>query len=164
MCWRGQATGGSCGGRCARCDRRRSGTERRAVPPAPATRAATCRGGRHARPAVLRRWHGDLAAQQCRAAGLGTEHATLALVRQSLIGRFRIPPSVSIENIETHAGGYLAFRFACEADLRNIDPNDLPPGTAVPGKVYYVSRLTPDHQRHEVTVRIFPLLKMEKVQ
>jgi hypothetical protein len=93
-----------------------------------------------------------------------TDHATLSLVRQSLIGRFGIPPGVSIENIETHAGGYLAFRFACEADLHNIDPNDLPPGTAVPGKVYYVSRLTPDHQRHEVTVRIFPLLKMEKVQ
>jgi hypothetical protein len=92
------------------------------------------------------------------------DHATLALVRQSLIGRFKVPPSVSIENIETHAGGYLAFRFACEADLRNIDPNDLPSGTAVPGKVYYVSRLTPDHQRHEVTVRVFPLLKMEKVQ
>ncbi len=93
-----------------------------------------------------------------------TDPATLALVRQSLTGRFKLPASVTIEDIETHAGGYLAFRFACEADLHNIDPHDLPPGTAVPGKVYYVSRLTPDHQRHEVTVRIFPLLILEKVQ
>jgi hypothetical protein len=33
---------------------------------------------------------------------------TLALVRQSLTGRFGLPASVSIENIETHAGGYVA--------------------------------------------------------
>ncbi len=93
-----------------------------------------------------------------------TDPATLALVRQSLTERFKLPASVTIDDIETHAGGYLAFRFACEADLHNIDPHNLPPGTAVPGKVYYVSRLTPDHQRHEVTVRIFPLLILEKVQ
>ena len=58
---------------------------------------------------------------------------TLALVRQSLTGRFKVPASVTIENIQTHAGGYVAFRFACEADLRGIDPNDLPPGSPVPG-------------------------------
>ena len=55
---------------------------------------------------------------------------TLALVRRSLTGRFNLPASVAIENIQTHAGGYLAFRFACEADLRGIDPHDLPPDTA----------------------------------
>jgi hypothetical protein len=89
---------------------------------------------------------------------------TLALVRQSLTGRFGLPASVSIENIETHAGGYVAFRFACKADLRDIDPSELAPGSPVPGAVYYVSRLTDGGRRHEVTVSIQPLLKMEKVQ
>jgi hypothetical protein len=89
---------------------------------------------------------------------------TLALVRQSLTGRFNIPAAVTIEDIETHSGGYLAFRFACQASLRNIDPNALSAGTAVPGKVFYVSRLTPDRQRHQVSVSIEPLLKLEKVQ
>lgn len=89
---------------------------------------------------------------------------TLALVRQSLTGRFKVPASVTIENIQTHAGGYVAFRFACEADLRGIDPNDLRPGSPVPGSVYYVSRLTDGGRRHEVTVSIQPLLILEKVQ
>jgi hypothetical protein len=89
---------------------------------------------------------------------------TLRLVRRSLTGRFNLPASVSIENIQTHAGGYLAFRFACEADLRNIDPHDLPVGAPIPGAVYYTSRLTDAGQRHQVTVSIQPLLKLEKVQ
>jgi hypothetical protein len=89
---------------------------------------------------------------------------TLALVRQSLTGRFKVPASVTIENIQTHAGGYVAFRFACEADLRGIDRNDLPPGSPVPGSVYYVSRLTDGGRRHEVTVSIQPLLILEQVQ
>jgi len=90
--------------------------------------------------------------------------ATLALVRRSLTGRFKLPASVSIENIETLAGGYLAFRFACEADLRGIDPRDLPPDTVVPGSVYYISRLTDGGRRQEVSVSIVPLLKLERVQ
>jgi hypothetical protein len=89
---------------------------------------------------------------------------TLALVRQSLTGRFKVPASVTIENIQTHAGGYVAFRFACEADLRGIDPNDLPPGSPVPGSVYYVSRLADGGRRHDVTVSIQPLLILEQVQ
>jgi hypothetical protein len=89
---------------------------------------------------------------------------TLALVRQSLLNRFKLPAGVTIEDIETHSGGYLAFRFACEASLGGIDPRDLPPGTPIPGSVYYVSRLTDGGKRHEVTVRIYPLLKLEKVQ
>jgi hypothetical protein len=89
---------------------------------------------------------------------------TLELVRSRLIGRFKLPSSVTIDNIETHAGGYVAFRFACEADLGGIDPNALPPGSPVPGSVYYVSRLTDGGRRHEVTVSIQPLLKLEKVQ
>jgi hypothetical protein len=89
---------------------------------------------------------------------------TLALVRRSLTGRFKLPASVTIENIETHAGGYVAFRFACEADLRGFGPNDLPPGSPIPGSVYYVSRLTDGGRRHEVSVSIQPVLKFEKVQ
>jgi len=90
--------------------------------------------------------------------------ATLALVQQSLLGHFKLPPGVTIDNIRTLAGGYLAFRFACEASLDNIDRNALPPGSVVPGFVYYISQLTPDHRRHEVSVRIEPLLIMERVQ
>ena len=89
---------------------------------------------------------------------------TLTLVRRSLTERFKVPASVTIENIQTHAGGYVAFRFACEADLRGIDPNDLRPGSPVPGSVYDVSRLTDGGRRHEVTVSIQPLLILEKVQ
>jgi len=89
---------------------------------------------------------------------------TLALVRQSLLNRFKLPASVTIDNIRTLAGGYAAFRFSCQASLDNIDRNALPPGTPIPGFVYYISQLTPDHQRHEVSVRIEPLLIMEKVQ
>jgi hypothetical protein len=89
---------------------------------------------------------------------------TLALVRRSLTGRFGLPASVTIENIETHAGGYLAFRFACEADLRGIDPKELPAGAAIPGSVYYTSRLAEGGERHVVTVNVQPLLKLEKVQ
>jgi hypothetical protein len=90
--------------------------------------------------------------------------ATLALVRRSLTGRFALPTTVTIENIETLAGGYVAFRFACEADLRGFDPKDLTPGSPVPGSVYYVSRLRDGGRRHEVTVSIQPLLKLERVQ
>jgi hypothetical protein len=89
---------------------------------------------------------------------------TLALVRQSLLDRFKLPAGVVISDIETHSGGYLAFRFSCEASLSGIDPGDLPPGTPIPGSVYYVSRLTDGGKRHEVTVRVYPLLKLEKVQ
>jgi hypothetical protein len=92
-----------------------------------------------------------------------TDPATLALVKRSLLDRFRLS-SVTITDIETHSGGYLAFRFACEASLGGIDPRDLAPGTPIPGSVYYVSRLTDGGKRHEVTVRIYPLLKLEKVQ
>ena len=90
--------------------------------------------------------------------------ATLALVHQSLTDRFKLPPGVTIDNVRTLAGGYLAFRFSCRAILDNIDRNALPPGTPIPGFVYYISQLTPDHQRHEVAVRIEPLMIMEQVQ
>ena len=62
------------------------------------------------------------------------------------------------------AGGYFAFRFACEADLGGIDPQSLAPGTPIPGTVYYVSQLTDGGQRHQVTVSIQPMLIMKRVQ
>ena len=89
---------------------------------------------------------------------------TLALVRQSLTGRFKLPRSVTIDNIETLAGGYVAFRFVCEASLGGIDPHELPAGSVVPGMVHYVSRFTDDHQRHEVTVSLQPVLIWERKQ
>jgi hypothetical protein len=89
---------------------------------------------------------------------------TLALVHRSLHDRFKLPSSVALGNIRTHAGGFVAFRFACEADLQGINRDDLPPGTPIPGSVYYVSELTEDGQRHEVSVRIYPLLTLQKVQ
>jgi hypothetical protein len=89
---------------------------------------------------------------------------TLALVRQSLTGRFKLPQSVTIENIHTLAGGYVAFRFVCEASLGGIDPHALPEGSVVPGSVHYVSRLTADHQSHEVSVSIQPVLIWERMQ
>lgn len=89
---------------------------------------------------------------------------TLALVRRSLTGRFKLPPSVTIENIQTLAGGYIGFRFVCEASLGGIDRNALPPSSDVPGIVHYVSRLTADHQSHEVSVSVQPLLIWERMQ
>ena len=89
---------------------------------------------------------------------------TLALVRQSLTERFKLPASVTIENIQTVAGGYVAFRFVCEAGLGGIDRNALPEGSAIPGSVRYVSQLTGDRRTHEVTVSIQPVLMWERVQ
>ena len=89
---------------------------------------------------------------------------TLALVRQSLTGRFRLPPTVTIDNIQVLAGGYVAFRFVCEASLGGIDSHDLAPGAYVPGVVHYVSRLTVDHRDHEVSVSIQPALIWERKQ
>ncbi len=93
-----------------------------------------------------------------------TDPKTLAMVRRSLTGRFKLPPSVTLENIRMLAGGYVAFRFVCEANLGGIDPHDLPPGSDVPGTVHYVSRLTTDHQGHEVSVSVQPLLIWERMQ
>jgi hypothetical protein len=90
--------------------------------------------------------------------------ATVTLVRQSLLNHFKLPASVTVTDVETHSGGYFAFRFACEGSLGGIDPRALPPGTPIPGSVYYVSRLTDGGKSHEVSVRIYPLLKLEKVQ
>lgn len=89
---------------------------------------------------------------------------TLALVRQSLTGRFKLPNSVTIDDIRTLAGGYVAFRFVCEARLGGIDAHALPEGSVVPGMVHYVSNLTDDRRSHEVSVSIQPALKWERMQ
>ena len=88
---------------------------------------------------------------------------TLALVRQSLT-RQHLPAATRLERIQTVAGGILAVRFACEADLTGFDPQDLPSGMPLPSQVHYTSRLTADGARHEVTVAIQPLLIWEKAE
>jgi hypothetical protein len=95
---------------------------------------------------------------------------TLALVHASLTGHFKLPETTRLEGIQTVAGSYLAFRYVCEARVVGFDPHTLPPGTVIPNTVRYVSHLTEaghltdGGQRHEVTVRIAPLLILEQVQ
>jgi hypothetical protein len=86
-----------------------------------------------------------------------TDPRTLALVRKSLIGHFHLPADTRILNIHTDAGGYAAFRFVCEAQL-DVNRNELPPNTAIPGSVHYTSQLSDDRQRQDVSVRVEPLL------
>lgn len=90
-----------------------------------------------------------------------TDPRTLAIVRQSLIEQFHLPPSTAMERINMKAGGWLAFRFICEADL-DIPEQDLPPGPR-PGMVHYISILDDNHRQH-VTVTISPLLEWIQVQ
>ena len=90
---------------------------------------------------------------------------TLSLVRQSLTGRFNLPPSVDDRERRARSPAAMSrsaspARPICAGSIRMICRE----GTAVPGSVHYVSRLTADHQRHEVTVSIQPLLKLERVQ
>jgi hypothetical protein len=92
-----------------------------------------------------------------------TDARTLALVRASLTSEFRLPPSVRLEMIQTLAGGYLAFRFVCEASIAGVAASQLPPGPK-PGFVHYTSQLTDGGRRHEVSVRVMPLLILEQVQ
>lgn len=92
-----------------------------------------------------------------------TDPRTLSLVRQSLTNH-HLPAGTRLDNIRTVAGGFLALRFVCEADLTGFEQGDLPAGMPLPGQVRYTSRLTPDRARHEVTVTIQPLLIWEKAQ
>lgn len=88
---------------------------------------------------------------------------TLALVHSTLTDRFHLPPSVYLSHIEMMAGGPLAFRFVCQADLE-VDPALLRPGRPRPGFVHYTSQLTEKGHRQEVTVQIEPLMIWEQVQ
>src|SRR5580704_10552319 len=58
-----------------------------------------------------------------------TDPRTLALVHESLTGHFKLPDTTRLIDIETVVGGYLAFRYVCEADVTGFDPHSLPPGT-----------------------------------
>ncbi|HVC59864.1 MAG TPA: hypothetical protein VND19_05805 [Acetobacteraceae bacterium] len=89
---------------------------------------------------------------------------TVALVRQSLTTRYQLPPGTTLDNIRTIAGGWLALRFVCTADLSGFEPHDLPPGMPLPGQVRYTSRLAPDRSRHDVTVELRPLLIWKNAQ
>jgi hypothetical protein len=87
---------------------------------------------------------------------------TLALVQQSLTNHFHLPESTRIDHIRMIAGGWLAFRFVCVADIE-VDPAELPPGPK-PGFVNYTSQLTNAGRRQEVTVSVSPLLIWVPVQ
>ena len=93
-----------------------------------------------------------------------TDPGTLALVHASLTERFKLPDTVRLENIQTVAGSYFAFRYVCEAQLAGFDPHTLPRGSIIPDIAHYVSDLTDGGRRHEVTVRIAPLMILEQVQ
>jgi hypothetical protein len=92
------------------------------------------------------------------------DRRTVVLVRRSLTTRYHLPPSTILDHIRTVAGGWVALRFVCTADLAGFDPHELPEGTPLPGEVHFTSRLTPDGSRHEVTVQLQPLLIWEKVE
>ncbi len=65
-----------------------------------------------------------------------------------------IPQGERLAGIHVLAGGPLAFRFVCEADL------DGPRAMTV----HYTSQLTEGGARHEVTVSVSPVLIWERVQ
>jgi len=88
---------------------------------------------------------------------------TLTLVHSVLTDRFHLPPSVYLSHIETEAGGPLAFRFVCQADVE-VDPALLQPGRPRPGFAHYTSEFTAKDHRQEVTVQIEPLMIWEQVQ
>ncbi|MDR3534988.1 MAG: hypothetical protein P4L71_00685 [Acetobacteraceae bacterium] len=86
---------------------------------------------------------------------------TLALLHDVLQDRFNLPQTTEPVHIRTLAGGVLALRFVCEADLAGFDHASLPEG-AVPHSVRYASRLLGDRQ--EVTATLVPVLKWDKVE
>ncbi|MEJ0016614.1 MAG: hypothetical protein WDN25_08620 [Acetobacteraceae bacterium] len=143
--------------------------------PQPGSNAANSLFRPRRRPALRRAVGGVLAAVAIVAAGMVVwlrstivppdchDAATLALLHRQLTDRFGPPATVTIEHVHTLAGGYLAFRFACEADVGGIDPNDLPPATPVPGSVDYVSQRDADG-RQVVTISVRPRLRLAPVQ
>src|ERR1700685_3903112 len=62
---------------------------------------------------------------------------TVALVRQSLITHNHLPAAITLDNIRTVAGGWLALRFVCTAELASFDPHALPEGTPIPGQIHF---------------------------
>jgi hypothetical protein len=90
-----------------------------------------------------------------------TDPRTEAMVKDALHGRFRIPATAELARIQTMAGGFLALRFVCEAELEGVDPAALPPGP-IPHDVEYTSQWADGRQK--ITVTIEPLLRWVKVQ
>ncbi len=86
------------------------------------------------------------------------DRAVLAIVRRVLIDRARLPPALRLHHIVTVAGGPLAFRFVCDAGLRGLARQLLPPGPR-PGGVRYTIRLAGARHRLSVRVRLVPLLE-----
>ena len=87
----------------------------------------------------------------------------LAIVRHVLVAQFHLPPTVRLEAIRVRAGGPLAFRFVCTADLGGLRDAELPPGPR-PGSVRYTTQLTGEARRLDVSVRVVPLLNWVLVQ
>ncbi len=65
-----------------------------------------------------------------------------------------VPEGEHIARHRTLAGGPLAFRFVCEADLEGERAL----------VAHYVSRLNPADGHHEVTVSISPVLSWQRVE
>ena len=89
--------------------------------------------------------------------------AVLAIVRHALVAHFHLPATVRLEAIRVRAGGPLAFRFLCTADLGGLRGAVLPPGPR-PGSVRYTTQLTGAARRLDVSVRVVPLLNWVPVQ
>ena len=87
---------------------------------------------------------------------------TLALVQHSLTDHFHLPTSTRVDHIRMLAGGWLAFRFVCQADLE-VDLAELPPGPR-PGFVEYTSELNASGKAQDVTVAVAPLMIWVPVQ
>lgn len=83
-----------------------------------------------------------------------SDQRTLALVQHQL-GRIFGQPTPGLVNIAMVAGGPIALRFVCTADLaRQLR---LPNGVAV-DSIHYTSTFVPDSRVQQVTVQVRPLL------
>jgi hypothetical protein len=89
---------------------------------------------------------------------------TLALVHTSLVDHYHLPDTTQLDYIRTLAGGYIAFRFVCQAHVTGFTREQLPPHSTVPAAVRYISQLTADGQRHEVSVSLIPFMILEQVE
>lgn len=92
-----------------------------------------------------------------------SDPVTLAALHDMLVHRFGLPDNVRLERIETHAGGPLAFRFLCSAELAGLAHAILPPGPR-PGSVSYSTRLTATGHGLRLHAVLSPLLQWVQVQ
>lgn len=89
---------------------------------------------------------------------------TLALVHASLTGHFGLPAGVRVAGIKMLAGGPLAFRFVCQADLAGIAKTVRLRSGVRPGFVHYTSRLRDNRRVQDVTVEVIPRMMWQEVQ